>query len=267
MFAGRATDARIGGVLTVDLGNSRAKVRLWALGPRAPDCRERADFEGTDLERELGSWLAARRVEQAVLSSVAGSERTERVRALLRAQSGELIDAPPPGLRNLCRSPERVGRDRLYAARGALAELARSCLVVDAGTALTVDALRVEAGEGSFLGGAIAPGPALLARALADGTARLPRVEPAAGARALGRDTEEALASGIAVGFRGAARELVERIAAEAALGAAPVCLTGGARAFLLEPEPFTERVLDEQPDLVHRGLIEAALDLLRDRR
>lgn len=255
-------------MLTLDLGNSLAKVRVWRLEPSGPQCRERVDFEGGSLERELEGWLAGRSIERAVLSSVAAPERTERVRALLRERCGEFFDEPAHGLRNLCRSPERVGLDRLYAARGALAELARSCLVVDAGTALTVDALRVDAraSAGDFLGGAIAPGPALLARALAEGTARLPRITPATGVPALGRDTEEALASGVAVGFRGAARELVERIAAEAGLGEAPVCLTGGARSFLLEPSAFTARELFVRSELVHRGLIEAALDLVRGR-
>jgi type III pantothenate kinase len=165
-----------------------------------------------------------------------------------------------PGLEIACREPASVGRDRLFAARGAWQLLHSSCLVLDAGTALTVDALRASDGERPvFLGGAIAPGPRLLARALSSGTARLPEVDPRPLPRALGRDTREALEAGVALGFLGAARELAARIAAEAGLGAAPLVLTGGARAFLEAPSLFDGRTLRVEPELVHLGLLAAS--------
>jgi len=159
-----------------------------------------------------------------------------------------------PGLAILCREPASVGRDRLFAARAAL-DLCGDSIVVSAGTALTVDAVRSDA---TFLGGAIAPGPALLARALAEGTARLPTIDPRPNRPALGRDTKEALEAGVGVGFRGAARELVERVGEESGLARAPVVLTGGARAFLLDPSAFEGRPLVVEADLVHLGLLRA---------
>jgi len=121
----------------------------------------------------------------------------------------------------------------------------------------------VEGGARAFLGGAIAPGPALLAAALARGTARLPEVIPEPGAQALGRSTEEAIRAGVGVGFRGAARFLVDGIAAEGSAAERGftdplVVVTGGARTHLLAPEAFTSRPLAEVPDLVHRGLLAA---------
>ncbi len=243
-------------VLTVDLGNTRAKARLWNLGSRAPEKRAGADFSGGTQERELAAWLAHGPPVLALFSSVASAERTARVREVLASHASELIEGPDCGLEIRCRAPERVGQDRLYAARGALAELGRSCLVVDAGTALTVDLVLHD--PPAFLGGAIAAGPELCARALRERTAHLPRIEPRPGVPALGRDTEEALRSGLAWGFRGAAERLVEELAREAGVPDLPVVLTGGARAFLLEPGPFTARSLRVAPDLVHRGLIEA---------
>jgi len=118
----------------------------------------------------------------------------------------------------------------------------------------------VSADARAFLGGAIAPGPRLSAAALAAGTARLPRVEPRAGAPALGTITEEAIQAGVVVGFRGAAELLVEELAREVRFEAAPVVLTGGAREFLLVPRPFTARALTVVPDLVHQGLLAALL-------
>jgi len=248
-------------MLTVDLGNSRLKACRWKRRGGDFECVSRLEGETDDRSNSLlERWLATAERSVAALSSVAPAERTERIRAQLEAHSTRLFVAPDSGLENRCREPERVGTDRLYAAAGAVALLRRSCVVVDAGTALTVNAVEVSDGGAAFLGGAIAPGPRLLAAALVEGTARLPRVEPRAGARALGTVTEEAIQSGVLVGFRGAAERLVEEIAAEASLGSAPVVLTGGAREFLLVPRPFTTRRLEVVPDLVHRGLLAALL-------
>ena len=247
--------------LTCDLGNSRLKLRLWEPASDAPrGLLELPLASASELAHGLRRFLEAELAPDtelaSALSSVADEARTEAVAACL-ASRGSLTSAPP--IANTCRNPERVGADRLWAARGALDLLGASCIVLDAGTALTVDAARLDADGPAFLGGAIAPGPALLAEALERGGARLPAVRARPGAPALGRETAEALAAGVAVGFRGAARELLTRVAAEAGLGGAPVVLTGGARAFLLEPEPLV--ALRVEPELVHLGL-RAALEV-----
>jgi type III pantothenate kinase len=253
--------------LSVDLGNSRCKLRMWELdrdaAPRIADAR---DFDvGRDLAAEVRRWLAeARRASAAAVSSVASPAiEGELVDALRSAVDGAVQLHPESGIAIECREPGSVGRDRIYAARGAFELVRSSAIVVDAGTALTVDALRVDGTRRAFLGGAIAPGPRLLAAALANHTARLPRIEPRAGAAALGRDTEAALNSGIVVGFRGAARELVDRISEDAQLASSPVVLTGGARVFLAKPTAFGMRRVLEHPDVVHLGLLSACSPLL----
>ncbi len=250
--------------LTLDLGNSRCKLRRWrvALG-RAPELCASDELASTGaLAGRLETWLeGAGELAGAALVSVAAPELEAALARLLEARFGaRFLGALDAGLESACREPARVGRDRLFAARGALELVHGSCLVLDAGTALTVDALRApEGGPPTFLGGAIAPGPRLLARALAGGTARLQEVDPRPRPRALGRDTREALESGVALGFAGAARELVQRIGAEAELELAALVLTGGARAFLEQPALFGERSLRVEPDLVHLGLLAAA--------
>jgi len=250
--------------LTVDLGNSCCKLRRWQLAPgRAPVLLAADEFPcDAGLHQAFSTWLGGVELfSGAALCSVAAPALEEWLSRLLEHRLGaQFVAAPDPGLEIECREPQRVGRDRLFAARAACELVHGSCLVLDAGTALTVDALRVEPGtRPRFLGGAIAPGPRLLARALAAGTARLPLVDAQPGAHALGRDTREALESGIAVGFAGAARELVQRIGAEAGLSAAPLVLTGGARAFLELPGLFGARVARVEPELVHLGLLHAA--------
>jgi type III pantothenate kinase len=117
---------------------------------------------------------------------------------------------------------------------------------------------------GRFLGGAIAPGPQLLSEALARRGARLFPVEThRAQTPALGRETSEALASGIVHGFRGAARELVTRIALEGQVDSPLIVLTGGASELL--EGVFDEVRLLRDAQLVQRGL-HAALVAERER-
>jgi type III pantothenate kinase len=112
--------------------------------------------------------------------------------------------------------PARVGIDRLLAAVAVdrLRHRERAAIVVDLGTAITVDLVEP---DGAFAGGAILPGIATSARALAEQTDALPQVHlefldhpPAA----LGKSTVPAIESGIYWGAIGAIRELVSQLSA-----------------------------------------------------
>jgi type III pantothenate kinase len=241
-----------GPLLCVDLGNTRAKATLF---PEQDAPRLAFAGPAAELPSSLDPGWAPRLVALSAVSSV---EQVVAVRAALEAAfpAAPLV-TPDPGLALRVDFPETVGQDRLLAARGALDLLSRSAIVVQVGTCLTVDAVS-DAEGGAFLGGAIAPGPDLLARALAEGGARLPAVAPQPDAPALGRDTVRALQAGVAVGLRGAARELVLEVAREAGLEAAPVVLTGGAREFVREGLASLGRSLREDEHLVARGMAAA---------
>ena len=234
-------------LLALDLGNSRLKACLFAAVTEAP-------IAILGVGEPLEEWLAGLpRPRMIALSAVADSRRREELAQLLAETCGRAPRVDPPcGLELDLETPETTGVDRLYAARAALARVGGPCVVVDAGTALTVDAAR----PGVFLGGAIAPGPTLLARALAEGAAQLPRIDPDPLAAALGRSTRAALRSGVAVGFQGAARELVLGVSREAGLPqGAPIVLTGGARGFVEAVLGELPRPLFVDPFLVLRGL------------
>lgn len=239
--------------LTVDLGNGRCKLRLWHGTRPRPAIRARADLGlGDGLEAGLRAFLSQALVARAGLSSVAGAEATAKLLAVLESVLDCEVERPPAGLVNATEHPAEVGSDRLFAARGAFERLGASAIVVDAGTALTVDAVRVgAAGPPVFLGGAIAPGLRPSSEALARSAARLVPVEPDAQAPALGRSTRAALISGLVFGLRGAARELAREVAREADLDGARVALTGGDAELL--SGVFADALAD--PDLVHVGL------------
>ncbi|MCP3916940.1 MAG: type III pantothenate kinase [bacterium] len=253
-------------LVTFDIGNTRCKACLFPAGqatqwiltgegaPRALwDCAL-DELEGAELD-------ALRPGVRAAISCVADeSVAAELVRRVAQRIGASVPVNPPSGLALEVEHSETVGRDRLFAARGAL-ELERApAVVVDAGTALTVDALDVDAeGGGRFLGGAIAPGPDLLADVLAARGARLARVPAQPRVAALGRHTRAALAAGIGVGFEGAALHLVRRIADEAGLASPRLWLTGGRAEFLAHLEwSGVEGPARHEPLLVHLGLAAA---------
>ncbi len=240
-------------VLTFDLGNSF--IKGLCCGAK-PDAAVRISWEG-DWERELGRWLAAL-PPHSHLIPVSSVVEELRLAHFVRACEGfgfPLQVNPAPALDVDCRSPETIGKDRLYAALGAWDLAPLPAIVLDAGTAMTVDALGVRAGRPCFLGGSIAPGPKLLAASLSSGAAQLYAPELEGDLRALGRDTGEALRAGVLVGFQGAARELVRRIAIESDLANARLLLSGGARGILRMEGLFGEREVIEEEHLVHRGL------------
>ena len=135
------------------------------------------------------------------------------------------------------REPDRVGTDRVCAAAAAFERTGHACTVIDFGTAITVDLVD---DEGVFVGGAILPGPLLQARALAQGTAALPDIELRPPEDAVGRDTVEAIRSGIYYGVPGAVRGIVEQYATQ--LNQWPqVVATGGSLELLLDRCDFID--------------------------
>lgn len=157
----------------------------------------------------------------------------------------------------------RVGDDRLAAALGALELGAHPWVIVDCGTALTVNAVRPARGRwaGIFEGGLIVPGEALCLRALHAGTAQLPRLEPwdETPAPAIGKSSQEAMRAGV----RRMQLAAVEALALAQARELGPrtrLALTGGGARALW---PALNRSLQAlrpvwQPDLVCRGLLAA---------
>lgn len=126
-------------------------------------------------------------------------------------------------------TPETLGNDRIAAAAAAWLQFAdgRPVIAFDAGTALTIEAVDLDARGPVYCGGAILPGPHTLRRSLARGTAQLPEVEWERPERVIGRSTAEAIQSGLATLILDGLAGLLARTAEE--LSAPPVVVaTGG---------------------------------------
>jgi type III pantothenate kinase len=145
-------------------------------------------------------------------------------------------------------NPKEVGADRVVNAIGAVERLGAPVIVVDFGTATTVDLISPEA---EYCGGAIAPGLEISAAALVSSTAALRRVELVPPRAAVGRSTVDAIQSGLIFGYAGLVDGLIDRISSE--LGrSAPVIATGGL-AELVVPHCRLVSLID--PDLTLIGL------------
>lgn len=258
-------------ILAVDIGNSAAKVAIVDGSAVLESGRlDTTVATGDDLLDGLrvlaGAHAKPPRGIVAVSVVPRWTERLERAADQLELPLTVIAASHVPISTALVR-PDQTGPDRLLAAWAAAARLGTPVIVVDLGTATTVDAVD---GDGFFVGGAILPGLGLAARALADGTARLPRVEIELPADAIGGDTVSALRSGIVIGHIGAVRELAMRMHAhlggasrDARAATTRVIVTGGyaaaawAEAAWRRPAgPGLPAIADTiDPDLVLAGL------------
>jgi type III pantothenate kinase len=158
---------------------------------------------------------------------------------------GREIDLP---IKVLTENPKETGVDRVLNIAAAYEQMGKACVVVDAGTAITVDCCN-DAGE--FVGGAIAPGVQMMLDALHQNTARLPKVPFEIPTGAFGQSTQSAIQQGIYHGVRGMVKELAENYATE--LGFWPdIIATGGDAAKLFEGWELVHAVA---PDLTLYGI------------
>jgi type III pantothenate kinase len=200
-----------------DLGNTRAHGARWngRLTGGGP-------IEYADLFR--------RKLDDPIVYSCVNTPMGARFDRVFRG-ARRLGRDFPAAIRNRTKQPDRVGADRLANGVAGWARCRRACVVVDVGTAITFNVVN---GRGDFVGGMIAPGPGLQARALHEHTALLPEVKVRGARRAIGRFTEEAIESGIAIGLIGLVKEGLARIRRE--LGTRPRSFaTGGGGALVRE--------------------------------
>jgi len=234
-------------ILALDRGNYSLKAALFESGKIIKRWGETAAHPEKTIRRILEDCAPA----GVVLSSVVPAWTMGVMRVLEKVEIGPVV-AVNAGIKLPFElrvgAPEKLGSDRICAAAGVFAAGEREAVVVDVGTAVTVDVLSRD----GFMGGAIFPGESLLSRTLHEGTASLPLVDAARGEPRLpGRDTDEAIASGVRWGLVGAVRELVAR--SKAALPVyASVWLTGGGAGNLAS---YLEIETRREPDLLFLGM------------
>ncbi len=226
-------------LLCIDIGNTNITLGLYEgrqLGPRwrlATTHERMPDEFGVQLLGLLGhKEIVPEEIDCAVIASVVPqlTERWVQVCQIYLGCRPLIVEANThTGVQILIDNPQSVGADRIVDAAAAHQLYGGPACIVDFGTATTFDAI---SSKGDYLGGAIAPGIGIAADALAQRTAKLPRVDIAAPPNPIGRNTVHAMQSGLLYGYIGLVEGMVTRFRVE--LGADMKTIATGGLAELI---------------------------------
>ena len=220
-------------LLAIDVGNSKVAFGI---------------FEGSELKTSLSVATSVHRqadeyasllfnllpyhqvtkddIKEAIMCSVVPPLVPVLQEVCLRYLGVSLLTIEPgvrTGVRIALDNPREAGGDRIVNAAAAYRLYGGPAIVIDMGTATTFDVISK---EGDYLGGAIAPGMEMATEGLYTRTARLPRIELVRPHNAIGKNTVNAMQSGVIFGYVGLVEGLVARIARELE-GKAKVIATG----------------------------------------
>jgi type III pantothenate kinase len=245
-------------LVVADIGNTHTVLGLYEGDELVHRWRLRTETERTSDEwgltlRQLFE-LAERDI--GTVGGIAISCVVPPATHSIRRASRRVFDVEPlivgPGVRTGLAirydNPREVGADRVVNAVSAFALAGGACIVVDFGTATTFDCL---ATDGSYLGGAIAPGVGIALDALVTRAAKLPRVEIVKPRSAIGKTTEESMQSGLLYGYVSLVDGLVDRLSKEID-GEVKVIATGGLAGVIAKESRTIETV---EPNLTLEGL------------
>ena len=251
-------------LLALDIGNTNITIGLFRAGALLATRRAATEARATadEIEVLLDGLLRLDGIALADLDGLAIASVVPNLTSAVEAVAGRrgvpllVASAGTVPLAIRVDRPSEVGADRLVNALAAARLHGTPAVVVDFGTATTLDCI---AADGAYVGGAIAPGLELGLEALAARTAKLPRIELRAPDRAIGKDTVSAMQSGTIFGYQALASGLLLRVrreladANEVAPNDVRAILTGG-----LSAAPWAralEGIDAIDPDLTLKGL------------
>lgn len=232
-------------MLLLDVGNSRCK---WALVQDGRWLHQGVvgNTEWVVLQHAFAALPVPARI---LASNVAGEAMAQCMRTVCNrwACPVEFVTARAwqCGVRNGYEQPERLGSDRWAALIAAWRHVRGACLVVNCGTATTIDALSA---QGEFLGGLILPGVSLMQHSLATNTAQLDAEQGVL--RDFPRNTADAIHSGMLRATLGAVRHQFGLLQAR---GGPVHCLLGGGAVDVVRPH--LDLPAERMDNLVLQGL------------
>jgi len=210
-------------LLAIDVGNTHITVGLFQskLLKHTWRLNTNRHYTSDELGVHFLSLLATKNLDASKLTGVCIASVVPSLDEPLRSMSRTYLRHMPLmvgpktniGIKNLYKNPEEVGADRLVNAVAVHALYRKAVIVVDFGTATTLDCVT---SKGEYLGGAICPGMELAGEWLATHTAKLPRVTfQSAPTKAIGKTTKESLQSGLFWGYIGLVDGLLHHLTME----------------------------------------------------
>jgi len=248
-------------LLAVDVGNTNLVLGVFDLDqeglPLLHSWRLSTSRERTVDEYGLSSFalLRHRGLEPSMISQVVIASVVPPLHPVLDSWIRVYFGVEPlwigpgikTGLKVLIENPAELGADRIVNAVAALERYGAPLIAVDFGTATTFD---VVSSKREYLGGLIVPGLKLGAEALFQRASRLPRVEITEPERLIGRNTVQAMQSGLFYGYVGQVDGILERLLAESP--ESTVVATGGLSKVIAPASKFIQHL---EPDLTLEGL------------
>lgn len=249
-------------LLAVDVGNTNLVLGVFDLerGPEAPalhswrlaTTRERtADEYGlASLELLRHVNLDPAKVRDMVISSV-----VPPLHPVLDAWARRYFNVNPlwvapgikTGLKVLIDNPNELGADRIVNVVAGMERYGTPLIAIDFGTGTTFDIVN---DKREYLGGLILPGIKIAAEALFQRASRLPRVEIARPERVIGRNTVQAMQSGLFYGYVGQVNGILDRLMKEQP--GSQVVATGGLARSIASECPLIQHL---DPELTLDGL------------
>lgn len=221
-------------LLTIDVGNTETKLGCFFGTDLAQTWRVTTELRRTSDEYGVffTQLFATSGVDAAQIDAVAIASVVPKLDPVLESACNRFFGASPVFLKPqtqtlmpiVTETPAEVGADLVAAAIGGRKQFGAPLIIVSFGTATVFIAI---SSQGEYLGVAIAPGVTVSIDALIGRTAKLPQIALEAPQRAIGRNTNEALQSGILYGFAGQTEAIVGRMRDEMGV-AARVVATGG---------------------------------------
>lgn len=245
-------------ILTVDIGNTNIALggfsgeQLVFVARVATDTAKTEDEYAALLSSILSlHGVAPTDIDGAILSSVVPMLNTVMRRAVQFICGVEVILVEPgikTGISIHCDAPSSVGSDLICACVAVQQKYGSPAVIVDMGTATKIMVLNA---KGTFVGVSIIPGVRMGLRALSEETAQLPQVSLEAPSAVVGKNTTDAMRSGVIFGHASLIDGMIDRVSDE--LGVAlPVYATGGLASLIV---PHCRHDITADDHLVLHGL------------
>lgn len=231
-------------VLTIDAGNTKTK---WALFNASGEiCHQDACLNSAIASTKLLPDTLS--CQQILISNVAGAQHAEQLQQLIKPYQATTTwvtsSKQAAHVINHYTIPESLGTDRWAALIAAWHIQHATCVVVNAGTATTIDAIMQREADGKpygeFIGGMILPGIALMQTCLGAATAQLPKTAAASqqatnqqtSIQPFATNTSDAIYSGAIHATLGAIQQMLQAVAQQ---GEKPVLILSGGNAGVIK--------------------------------
>jgi type III pantothenate kinase len=177
--------------LAIDVGNTRVKIAVFEKDKLV----ELFVFNKTKILSEIKDILKKHEISTGIMSNVASisDSKLKKIKNLVQIHIISSLTEVP--FKNLYKTPETLGVDRIASVAGAVSQFSgHNVLVIDAGTCITFDFVN---SEGEYIGGAISPGLKMRFNSLNHFTANLPLLEKDDLIDFIGKNTKESMNSGV----------------------------------------------------------------------